>query len=100
MTTLLLTVGIVGSAVTLLGIGLIITGRQTVHSSCSATHALDPGGEDAHCEFCPNDEDPDQLTTLAKAGYPGRKNIISEEAYQGKDRNLVIEKLKYSSGRE
>jgi hypothetical protein len=58
-------------------------------------------GEDHSCAFCPNDEDEDQLTVLSKVGYPGRKNIVSQEVYTGKpDRNIVVEKLKYNSGRD
>lgn len=101
MTTLLLTVAVVGGALIIMSIALIITGENKVHSSCSATHHLDGTEGDHHCEFCPNDEEEDQITTLSKAGYPGRKHIVSEEAYQGKEsRNIVVEKLKYNSGRD
>lgn len=96
---ILLTVGIVGVALLLMSIALILTGENKVHSSCSATAHMD--GEEAHCSFCPNDEEEDSLTTLSKVGYPGRKGIVSPEAYNGKQkRNLVVEKLKYNSGRD
>lgn len=99
MTTLLLTIVIIGGAFLIMSIALILTGENKVHSSCSATSHLD--GEDASCAFCPNDEDEDQLTTLSKAGYPGRKDIVSKEVYEGKeDRNIIVERLKYNSGRE
>lgn len=99
MTTLLLTVAIVGTALIIMSIALILTGENKVHSSCSATSHMD--GDEGHCDFCPNDEDEDQITTLSKAGYPGRKDIVSEEAYTGKnDRNIVVERLKYNSGRD
>lgn len=99
MTTLLLTVIVVGMALIIMSIALILTGETRVHSECSATAHLD--GEVASCEFCPNDEDEDQLTTLSKVGYPGRKNIISQEAYKGKKkRNIIVERLKYNSGRD
>jgi len=82
-----------------MSIALILTGENKVHSSCSATHRLD--AVDESCAFCPNDEDEDHLTTLSKAGYPGRKDIVSQEVYKGKqDRNIVVERLKYNSGRE
>ncbi len=100
MTTLILTIAIVAVAIAFLSISLILTGRSRVHGSCSATGDLAHEGIDANCEFCPNDEDEDQVTTLAKAGYPGRQNIISEEAYRGEDRNLFVEKLKYRTGKE
>ncbi len=97
---LLLTIGIIGGAMLIMSIALIMTGENKVHSSCAATHDLDED-EDAHCAFCPNDDDEDQLTTLSKAGYPGRKDIVSQEAYKGKsDRNIVVERLKYNSGRD
>jgi len=98
--TLLFTIGIMGTAMLIMSIALIVTGENKVHSSCAATQELD--GEDDHqCAFCPNDEDEEQLTTLAKAGYPGRKDIVSEEAYAGKsDRNMVVERLKYNTGRD
>ena len=96
---LLLTIGIVGGAMLLMSIALLLTGENKVHSSCAATSQLP--GEDHSCAFCPNDEDEDTLTTLAKVGYPGRKNIVSEEAYTGKqNRKIIVEKLKYNSGRE
>jgi hypothetical protein len=58
-------------------------------------------GEDASCSFCPNDEDEDQVTTLSKVGYPGRKDIVSQEVYKGKqNRNIAVERLKYNSGRD
>ncbi len=82
-----------------MSLALIITGENKVHTSCSASHELD--GEGSSCFFCPNDEDEDQLTALAKAGYPGRKDIVSQEVYQGRpDRNIIVERLKYNSGRE
>ena len=97
--TLLLTIGIVGGALLIMSLALILTGENKVHSSCSATSHLD--GEDASCAFCPNDEDEDQLTILSKAGYPGRKDIVSQEVYKGKqNRNIVVERLKYNSGRD
>ncbi|MBT4033888.1 MAG: hypothetical protein HOB84_07890 [Candidatus Marinimicrobia bacterium] len=96
---LLLTIGIIGGAMLIMSIALILTGENKVHSSCAATHELD--GEGESCAFCPNDEDEDQLTTLSKAGYPGRKDIVSQEAYKGKpERNIVVERLKYNSGRD
>ncbi len=96
---LLLTVGILGGAMLIMSIALIITGENKVHSSCAATHELDGDGES--CAFCPNDEDQDQLTTLAKVGYPGRKDIVSQEAYKGQsERNIAVERLKYNSGRD
>ena len=99
MTTLLLTIAIVGTALIIMSIALILTGENKVHGSCSATSHLD--GEGGHCDFCPNDEDEDQITTLSKAGYPGRRHIVSEEAYKGRrDRNIVVERLKYNSGRD
>ncbi len=98
-TTLLLTMGIIGGAMLIMSIALIVTGKSGVHSSCAATHEMD--GEEGHCAFCPNDEDEDQLTTLSKAGYPGRNDIVSQEAYQGKtERNIAVERLKYNSGRD
>ena len=97
--TLLFTVLVVGSAMLIMSIALIITGENKVHSSCSATHELD--GEGESCAFCPNDADEDQLTILSKAGYPGRKDIVSQEVYNGKaNRNIVVERLKYNSGRD
>ena len=96
---LLLTIGIIGGALLMMSVALIITGENKVHSSCAATHALEGDGES--CAFCPNDEDEDQLTTLSKVGYPGRKDIVSQEAYKGKsDRNVIVERLKYNSGRD
>ncbi len=84
----------------MMSIALILTGENKVHSSCAATHELDDVG-DHGCAFCPNNEDEEQLTTLAKAGYPGRKDIVSQEAYKGKaNRNIVVERLKYNSGRD
>lgn len=95
----LLTLGVMGVALLIMSIALILTGENKVHSSCSATHHLDGKGES--CAFCPNEEDEDRLTTLAKAGYPGRTDIVSQEAYKGKPhRNIVVERLKYNSGRE
>ena len=83
----------------MMSIALILTGENKVHGSCSATSHLD--GEEANCDFCPNDEDEDQITTLSKAGYPGRENIVSEEAYTGKKgRNMFVERLKYNTGRD
>ncbi|MCF7824287.1 MAG: hypothetical protein K9N35_08960 [Candidatus Marinimicrobia bacterium] len=82
-----------------MSIALILTGENKVHSSCSATAHMD--GEDASCAFCPNDENEDQVTTLSKVGYPGRKNIVSQEVYKGKkNRNIIVERLKYNSGRD
>lgn len=99
MTTLLLTIAIVGTAFVIMSIALILTGENKVHASCTATAHLD--GEDATCEFCPNDEDEDHITTLSKAGYPGRRDIVSEEAYNGKqERNIVVERLKYNTGKD
>ncbi|MCF7809222.1 MAG: hypothetical protein K9M49_05985 [Candidatus Marinimicrobia bacterium] len=98
MTILILTIAIMGTALLIMSIALILTGENKVHGSCAATSHLD--GEEGHCEFCPNDEDEDQVTILSKAGYPGRTHIVSEEAYKGKQsRNIVVEKLKYNSGR-
>ena len=83
----------------IMSIALLLTGENKVHSSCSATSHLD--GEDASCAFCPNDNDEDQITILSKAGYPGRKDIVSEEAYSGKqNRNIAVERLKYNTGRD
>lgn len=83
----------------IMSIALLLTGENKVHSSCSATSHLDE--EDASCAFCPNDEDEDQITTLSKAGYPGRKDLLSQEAYSGKmDRNIAVERLKYNTGRD
>jgi hypothetical protein len=99
MMTLLFTILVIGSAMLIMSIALIVTGENKVHSSCAATHELD--GEGESCAFCPNDEEEDQLTTLSKAGYPGRKDIVSQEAFKGKsDRNIVVERLKYNSGRD
>jgi hypothetical protein len=96
---LILTIGIIGTAMLIMSIALILTGENKVHSSCSATHTLD--GEGDSCAFCPNDEDEDQLTTLSKVGYPGRKDIVSQEAYTGKaNRNIIVERLKYNNGRD
>jgi len=97
--TFILTLAIMAIAVTLMSIALILTGRNRVHSSCSATHALDPEGSHS-CDFCPEKEDEDQVTTLAKAGYPGRSGIISPEAYENKPRIPFAEKLKYRTGRD
>ena len=84
----------------MMSIALILTGENKVHRSCAATHGLDDEG-DHGCTFCPNNEDEEQLTMLAKAGYPGRKDIVSQEAYKGKvNRNIVVERLKYNSGRD
>ena len=83
-----------------MSIALIITGENKVHSSCAATNELEGGG-DHHCDFCPNDAEEDQLTTLSKVGYPGRTDIVSKEVFAGKqDRNIVVERLKYNSGRD
>ncbi|NQV16657.1 hypothetical protein HQ531_14435 [bacterium] len=96
---ILLTLGVFGGALLIMSIALLITGENKVHSSCSATSHL--VGEKSHCDFCPNDEEEDQVTTLSKAGYPGRQGIVSPEAYKGeKERNIVVERLKYNSGRE
>jgi len=98
--TFIFTLAVVGAAMVLMAIALILTGENKVHSSCAATNEL-PGESDHSCAFCPNDEDEEQLTTLAKAGYPGRKDILSQEAYSGKQkRNIVVERLKYNSGRD
>jgi len=95
---LLLTIGIIGTAMLIMSVALILTGENKVHSSCSATQTLE--GEADSCAFCPNDEDEDHLTILSKVGYPGRKNIVSEEAYNGKpNRNIIVEGLKYNNGR-
>ncbi len=95
----LLTVGVMGTALIIMSIALILTGENKVHSSCAASHELDEDGES--CAFCPNDENEDHLTTLAKVGYPGRKNIVSQEAYKGKaERNIIVERLRYNSGRD
>lgn len=100
MMTLLFTFFIVGGAMLIMSIALIITGENKVHSSCAATHELEDDS-DQHCAFCPNDEDEEQMATLAKVGYPGRKDIVSQEAYTGKsDRNIAVERLKYNSGRD
>ena len=98
--TFVFTILIVGTAMVIMSIALILTGENKVHSSCGATSELDVAG-DHHCDFCPNDEDEDQLTTLSKVGYPGRKDIVSQEAYKGKaERNIVVERLKYNTGRD
>ncbi|MEA3286235.1 MAG: hypothetical protein U9Q77_02505 [Candidatus Marinimicrobia bacterium] len=82
-----------------MSIALLLTGENKVHASCSATNHLD--GEDGSCAFCPNDEDEDQITTLSKAGYLGRKDIVSQEVFDGReDRNIVVERLKYNTGRD
>lgn len=96
--TLLLTIAIFGVAIALMAIALILTGENRVHGSCSATSHLDVEGVE-NCAFCPNDEAEDQVTTLAKAGYPGRGGIISEEAFRNQPRKPFLEKLKYWSGR-
>ncbi len=94
-----LTIAIVGGAMLIMSIALLLTGENKVHSSCSATSHLD--GDDASCAFCPNDDEEDQITTLSKAGYPGRKDILSQEVYSGKpNRNIVVERLKYNTGRD
>ena len=99
MATLLLTIGIVAAAFIIMSIALILTGENKVHASCSATNHLI--GDDGSCEFCPNDDEEDRVTTLSKAGYPGRKDILSKEAYEGKaSRNIAVERLKYNSGRD
>lgn len=96
---IMLTIGIVGGAILIMSIALILTGESKVHGSCSATSHLD--GEDGSCAFCPNDEDEDQVTVLSKAGYPGRKDLVSQEVFKGrKDRNVAVERLKYNSGRD
>lgn len=98
--TFLMTLIIFGAALLLMGIAIVLTGENKVHGSCAATQELDDE-DDHHCAFCPNDEEEEQLTTLAKAGYPGRKDIVSHEVYKGKsDRNIVVERLKYNSGRD
>ncbi len=95
----ILTIAIIGGALLIMSIALIITGENKVHSSCSANHHLD--GEEGHCDFCPSDEDEDQITVLSKAGYPGRKDIVSQEVFRGKkSRNIAVERLKYNSGRD
>lgn len=96
---LLLTIGVFGVALLLLSIALLITGENKVHSSCSSTSHVE--GVDNHCDFCPNDAEEDQVTALSKAGYPGREDIVSPEVYEGaKKRNVVVERLKYNSGRD
>ncbi len=96
---LMLTIGIVGTALLIMSIALILTGENKVHSSCSATSQID--GEEDSCAFCPNDDDEDQVTTLSKAGYPGRKDIVSQEVFDGReDRNILVERLKYNAGRD
>ncbi len=96
---LLFTIGIVAGAMLIMSIALILTGENKVHSSCAATHELDGDGES--CAFCPNDADENQVTTLSKVGYPGRKDIVSQEVYKGKpNRNIMVERLKYNSGRD
>ncbi len=96
---IMLTIGIVGGAILIMSIALILTGENKVHASCSATSHLD--GEDGSCSFCPNDDDEDQVTALSKAGYPGRKDIVSQEVFNGrKDRNVAVERLKYNAGRD
>ena len=98
--TLLFTVLIVGTAMLIMSIALIFTGENKVHSSCAATSQLDDA-DDHNCAFCPNDEEEDQITTLSKVGYPGRTDIVSKEVFAGKkDRNIVVERLKYNSGRD
>lgn len=96
---IMLTIAVMGGAMLIMSIALLLTGENKVHSSCSATSHLD--GEDASCSFCPNDDEEDQITTLSKAGYPGRKDLLSKEVYIGKqDRNLAVERLKYNTGRD
>lgn len=97
--TLLLTIALFGSALVLLGITLIFTGETRVHTSCDSTKGLEEKGILDECELCPNNDQEDQLTTLAKAGFPGRDGIISEEAFSGKKRFPAIERLKYWQGR-
>lgn len=97
MTELLLTLIIFATALVLMGITYVLTGKNNIHLECSATHKLDPNGEKVSCAFCPNEavEKQDYFTTLAKVGYPNRQDIISEEAYEGKPRNRAIENLRY-----
>ena len=88
-----------GIALLLMSLALLLTGKSKIHGSCSATGEIE--GLDSSCAFCPNDEEEDQLTSLSKIGYPGRKDILSEELLRGRpDRNIVVERLKYNSGRE
>ena len=96
---IVLTVGIVGGAFLLLSLALVFTGKSSIHGSCSAGNEIE--GVDTSCAFCPNGDDEDQYTSLSKVGYRGRKDIVSEELYVGrKNRNIVVERLKYNSGRE
>lgn len=97
MTELIITIVIFGSAMALIGITYVLTGKNNIHTECSATAQLDSNGEKVNCDFCPNEsvEKQDHFTTLAKVGYPNRQDIISEEAYEGKPRNIAVEKLRY-----
>ena len=97
MTELLMTLLFFGVAMGLLGITYVLTGKNNIHTECSATAHLDPDGEKVSCDFCPNEaiEKQDHYTTLAKVGYPNRQDIISPEAYDGKPRNTAVEKLRY-----
>ena len=92
-----MTLALFALAMLLLGITYFLTGKNNIHTECSATSNLDPGGDKIRCEFCPNEsaENQDHYTTLAKAGYPNRQDIISEEAFEGKPRNIAVEKLRY-----
>ncbi len=79
----------------LMAITLILTGKNNVHNSCSSTEAID--GLDHSCSFCPNEEaeHEDHFTTISKTHYPGRREVISIDAYDGKKRHKAIERLKY-----
>ena len=85
MIELLMTILFFGIAFGLLGITYLLTGKNNIHMECSATANLDPSGEKVSCDFCPNEpvENEDHFVTLAKVGYPNRRDIISEEAYEG-----------------
>ncbi len=97
MTELILTLALFALAMVLLGITYVLTGKNNIHTECSATTNLNPNGDEIRCEFCPNEsvENQDHYTTLAKVGYPNRQDILSEEAYEGKPRNIAVEKLRY-----
>jgi len=82
MTTLLLTLGIFTVAMALLGITWLLTGRNNVRATCS----VELNGEPQACELCPNKplETEDHYTALAKTTYPGRRDPITIDVYEGR----------------